>query len=95
MCNVQQLKKRIQPQSFYEKELRGRLGRSSGQDWHAWQGLCPFHADKKAGSFFVNKRTGAFKCFSCGAQGGSIIDFYMQFYNASFKQSTRELGGRF
>ncbi|HAJ19879.1 MAG TPA: hypothetical protein DCL95_07445, partial [Rhodospirillaceae bacterium] len=42
-----------------------------------WEGLCPFHADTRPGSFVVNKATGAFKCFSCGEQGGDIITFHM------------------
>ncbi|MCP4355736.1 MAG: hypothetical protein GY793_08945, partial [Proteobacteria bacterium] len=35
----------------------------------------PFHADKKAGSFYINARNGAFKCHSCGAKGGSLLAF--------------------
>jgi hypothetical protein len=35
-------------------------------------GLCPFHADRKVGSFMVNDGMGIFKCFSCGAKGDVI-----------------------
>lgn len=32
-------------------------------------GLCPFHADRKIGSFMVNDDKEIYRCFSCGAQG--------------------------
>jgi hypothetical protein len=31
--------------------------------------LCPFHDDRRAGSFSVSTRTGLYNCFSCGARG--------------------------
>lgn len=34
-----------------------------------WDGLCPFHADRRVGSFKVNDAKGIFKCFACGASG--------------------------
>lgn len=30
---------------------------------------CPFHGDKTASNFFVNKITGLWKCFACGEKG--------------------------
>ena len=33
------------------------------------QALCPFHADKNVGSFYLNANSGLFFCFSCGAKG--------------------------
>lgn len=32
--------------------------------------LCPFHDDRHAGSFYVNPKTGWYKCFACDASGG-------------------------
>jgi hypothetical protein len=32
-------------------------------------GLCPFHSDKRMGSFKVNDDKGLYKCFACGATG--------------------------
>ena len=32
--------------------------------------LCPFHNDKHVGSFSVNRHTGRYFCFACGARGG-------------------------
>ena len=53
--------------------------------------LCPFHADKRAGSFVVNKTSGAFKCFSCGEAGGDVIDFHMKANQLSFKDAFNQL----
>lgn len=36
--------------------------------------LCPYHADRRTGSFSVNLETGLNKCFSCG-QGGSFARY--------------------
>lgn len=73
---VSQLINRNDPKSHFTARLGRRLGRPSGHGgWHQWNGLCPFHADKKPGSFYVNLNTGAFKCHSCGAKGGSLAAF--------------------
>jgi hypothetical protein len=37
-------------------------------------GLCPFHADTRAGSFSVNDGKAIYKCFACGA-GGDHFDY--------------------
>lgn len=40
----------------------------------SYKGLCPFHNDKKLGSFIVTDGKKIFKCFSCGT-GGDIIKY--------------------
>ncbi len=89
-CTAQTLKENLPPERFYGSFLNGSFGKATGQGWHQWNGLCPFHADRRPGSFVVNKTNGAFKCFSCGEAGGDIIDFYMKTnrlgFNAAFKQ---------
>jgi hypothetical protein len=40
----------------------------------------------------VNVQTGAFHCFSCGAKGGSLIDFVMLRVGCDFKQAVQQLG---
>ena len=50
-------------------------------------GLCPFHQDKRIGSFKINSSTGAFKCFSCNASGGDIISFTMKYHDFSFPEA--------
>ena len=68
------IKTAIDPYDFYLRELDlCRFGYRSGQ-W-AVAGHCPFHDDAKPGSFKINRETGAFKCWSCGASGGDIIAF--------------------
>jgi DNA primase len=60
--NVNSIKNALNPQDFYRHELPGAKLKK-----HEWNdgGLCPFHSDKKPGSFRVNLTTGAFKCFAC------------------------------
>ncbi len=54
--------------------------------------LCPFHADKNP-SLAVNLDKGAFKCFSCGAMGGGLIDFYIKRHGVDFKTALQAIGG--
>lgn len=88
--DVQQLKSEIDIKSFYEKELGTHLKTYSSKTW-SLAGLCPFHADKQRGSFYVNLNTGAYKCFSCGMGGGDVIDFIRKRYQLSFKEAISEL----
>ena len=51
--------------------------------------LCPFHDDHHASlSFKVSKNT--FRCFVCGAKGGTI-DLVMRFLNKPFREACRWL----
>ena len=71
--SLQKIKAYIPADKFYRVELSTMsLPRGAG-----WQdgGLCPFHADKQPGSFKLNVKTGAFKCFSCETKSGDIIAF--------------------
>lgn len=67
------LKAAIPPYAFYARELTALHSRQS----NGWRdgGLCPFHDDRRPGSFKVNLESGGFVCFSCGAKGGDIIAF--------------------
>ena len=52
--------------------------------------LCPFHDDHHASmSFKVSRNT--FRCFVCGASGGTI-DLVMKYLNKDFKEACRWLG---
>lgn len=86
-----EIKNRIPPDLYYSRRLKGHFGKHTGGGWHKWNGLCPFHADRKPGSFVVNRESGAFKCFSCGAQGGDILTFHMMSSHLSFKQALQNL----
>ena len=53
--------------------------------------LCPFHDDHHVSmSFKVSRNT--FRCFVCGASGGTI-DLVMKYLNKDFKEACRWLGG--
>lgn len=88
--DIQQLKSDIEIKSFYEKELGTHLKTHSSKPW-SLAGICPFHADKQSGSFYVNLNTGAYKCFSCGIGGGDVIDFLCKRHQLSFKEAISEL----
>ena len=87
------VKKLFPADKFYPLYLEGSFGRQHKDGWVAWNGLCPFHADTRAGSFFINRNTGGFNCFSCGASGGDIFDFHMQKEGVPFITSLNTLGG--
>jgi DNA primase len=53
--------------------------------------LCPFHDDTRP-SFRVNTRSGAYRCMSCGAKGGDVIEFHRRRHGLSFMQAARDLG---
>lgn len=87
--DVSSIKEKIPVKAFYEQEAPGLdfYGRSV---W-ARAGLCPFHADKSTGSFYIHKHAGAFNCYSCNAKGGDIISFTQKKYNLTFKEACQKL----
>ena len=83
------LKSRIPSVDFYQQEGQEvKTGRNN-----KWKeaGRCPFHEDRKAGSFRINEENGAFKCFSCGAAGGDIIAFIRKKYAVTFVDALKKL----
>lgn len=91
--SASELKAGLRPDHYYLAKLPGTFGRPTGNGWYSWEGLCPFHRDKRPGSLFINKASGAFKCFSCGAQGGDIIAFHMQVHQIDFLDALYDLSG--
>ncbi len=88
MINADYIKIRISPINFYHHELPNvSLKKYNWNDG----GLCPFHADKKPGSFYVNLATGGFKCFSCGTSGGDVVAFTMELYGVKFTDALAKL----
>jgi DNA primase len=87
------LKANVAPTAYYEVHLKGAFGKPTGNGWHSWNGLCPFHTDTRAGSLVINKVSGAFRCFSCGARGGDIIAFHMKRQGIGFTEALNQLGG--
>jgi DNA primase len=55
-------------------------------------GLCPFH-EERTGSFAVNRESGLFHCFGCGA-GGDVIGFIARFHGVTFREALRRLAVR-
>jgi DNA primase len=86
--NADTVKNSITPLDFYRYELPNvpliKHGWSDG-------GLCPFHDDRKTGSFRVNLETGAFKCFSCGMAGGDVFAFIMALYGLTFYEALTKI----
>lgn len=87
--NTIRLKKLIDPIDFYTHE--GQEIASRGQGKWKLAGLCPFHEDRNAGSFYINIVNGAFHCFSCNASGGDIISFVQKKYEMSFREVLEKL----
>lgn len=88
---AEQIKRAVSPLAFYRFELPGAPGWKNGATGWADGGLCPFHADRNPGTFRVNLSTGGYHCFSCGARGGSIVDFTMTRHGLSFIEAVRQL----
>jgi hypothetical protein len=53
-------------------------------------GLCPFHNEKRDGTFMVNDDKGIFKCFGCGA-GGDVIEYLVRRNGVTFMQALKDL----
>ena len=73
-----------------QKELGVSIRSRWGKKW-CLAGLCPFHADRVAGSFYVNIDSGAYKCHACGAGGGDFISFLQKKHGYSFVEAIKLL----
>ncbi len=93
MPSILVLKQTINPASFYLRTIGGDYSKHS-KDWIA-PSICPFHADNSPGSFFINRKTGAFKCFACDARGGDIIDFLMLYNRITLNEALERLQNDF
>ncbi|MEW6611474.1 MAG: DUF7146 domain-containing protein [Pseudomonadota bacterium] len=83
----------IDPRTYYAGELiEAPVSRWRGTGWQDG-GLCPFHADRRAGSFRIHLGSGAYDCFACGAKGGDLIAFHMQRYGLGFAEAIQDLSG--
>lgn len=83
------IKRAINPIDFYAQDLQEpRL--NIIKKW-VIAGLCPFHDDRRLGSFYINTETGGFICYSCGNKGGDIIAFIEKKYQIPFKEAVQKL----
>lgn len=58
------------------------------------EGLCPFHADTRLGSFKVTPYMKRWQCFTCDI-GGSGIDFIMKHHGMEFHDAVYHIARRF
>ncbi len=87
---IARLKAHYRPDWYYPKALNGNWVKP-GNGWGLWNGLCPFHADTKPGSVSINRQSGGFKCFSCGAHASDVIDFHRQLHGFSLRETLADL----
>lgn len=90
MIDAASLKRSIKPVDFYRSQLSSFPDPRKQSAWIDG-GLCPFHADRRPGSFFVSQETGAFNRFSCGAKGGDIVAFLRKRDNLDFLEALQRL----
>lgn len=81
--SAMQIKQVVSPERYYKSK---GIDCQRGSAWVSG-GLCPFHDDKRAGSFFVNLDSGAFNCFSCNQAGRDIIAFEMRLNDYDFRSA--------
>lgn len=76
----------------YDRDNRGGLKKvGNGIRYTA---ICPFHNDHHYGNFMVYPKGNCFKCFTCGAKGGTV-DFLMQHEKLSYPDAIRWLGKKY
>lgn len=88
------LKSKISPYAFYAMEFGSIIFTCTGNGWQRVNHTCPFHNDKKPGTFHIHEKTGNYKCFACEASG-DMFKFYMLNHNVDFKTALKELNERF
>lgn len=72
--------------AYYQREFSSLKIRGS---WA--QVLCCFHPDRHP-SLSINIRSGAYKCFACGAHGEDVLAFQITRYQQSFQEAAQSLG---
>ena len=56
--------------------------------------LCPFHQDRKLGSFKISEAKNMFTCYSCSAHGNAV-DFLMMHEHFDFIEAIKWLGAKY
>ena len=59
-----------------------------------YETLCPFHDDRRLGSFVVSPSHNCFVCYSCGAKGGPI-EFLMKHQSMNYPDALRWLAQKY
>ncbi|MBI1318322.1 MAG: hypothetical protein GC168_05130 [Candidatus Hydrogenedens sp.] len=87
---ARELKAAVRPLDFYRAEIPTMPAPKISRAWTDG-GLCPFHEDRRRGSFWINLETGAFHCFACGASGGDILAFAQQRHELTFPEAMQAI----
>lgn len=74
------------PAEYYRKQ---GLKLTGAGEWQSAR--CPFHIDANP-SLRVRLNRGAFRCMTCGARAGDVLDFHRQRYHLSFIEAAKALG---
>lgn len=90
------LKGRIDPAAFYGREIPNAPRLRADADGWSQNFHCSFpeHEDS-TGSFGVNLKTGAYRCFGCGHAGGSVVDYAMDRDGLTLDQVRADLAERY
>lgn len=73
------------PQSYFEEQGLRLTGRGK---WRTTE--CKFHGGSDSLRF--NVASGAWVCMSCGAKGGDVLSYEMQFHGTEFVEASKALG---
>ena len=86
--NANLIREAFPPIAFYDKYLE----HSPKRTHRIWQAccFCPF-CDEEHGNFYVNIKSGAFKCHTCDVGGASIIAFTMRLHKLEFREALEQL----
>lgn len=76
------------PSVYYQQQFPGL--KPAEKEWVSIK--CCFHEDRQP-SLRLNLKNGSFRCFGCGARGGSIIAFHCQRHQLTLVQTLMALGG--
>jgi hypothetical protein len=87
----QRVRDAVDPGEYYRDRLPAMPPPGPSGDGWTDGGICPFHADRRAGSFRVNIESGAYTCYSCGAKGGDVVAFEAAIAQAAPIDAAREI----
>lgn len=88
------IKAAIDPAAYYRERYPDLPTPKPGRDGWSRNLPCPHHEDPNP-SFGINLKTGAFRCFGCDANGGSVIDAEILATGCTFDEARAALAERY
>lgn len=88
------IKAAIDPGAYYRERYPELPHLKPGRDGWTRNLPCPHHEDPNP-SFGINLTTGAFRCFGCDANGGSVIDAEILATGCTFDEARAALAARY